>query len=120
LVELKVFKRKQPWRDALIASTGLSVFVLIASVLWSSGHHEWAFVVVFTATWLLLSISWSNVDFTEKTGALLASVVDHNFQQMHEQLEQLENELAEVKSRLGMESTVADSNAVTSLPELTR
>ena len=101
-MELKIFKRKQPWRDALIASTGLSVFILAASMLWGRGHHEWAFVLVFTATWVLLSISWSNIDFTEKSGAVLASVMDHNFHRTRERIEQLETELAEVKTLLGI------------------
>ncbi len=108
--EPRIFKRKQPWRDALIASTGLSVFVLAASLLWNAGHHQWAFVLVFTATWLLLSISWSNVDFTEKSGAILASVMDHNFQRMHEQIEQMERELDEVKTRLGIQSVEPGPN----------
>ena len=97
----RIFKHKQPWRDALIASTGLSVFVLAASGLWTSGHHEWAFVLVFAAIWLLLSISWSNVDFAEKSGVILASVMDHNFSQLHEEIERLEQELAEVRARQG-------------------
>lgn len=108
--DLKIFKRKQPWRDALIATTGLSVFVLAASMLWSSGHHEWAFVLVFTAIWLLLSISWSNIDFTEKSGAILANVMDHNFHRMHEQIEKLETELAELKSRQGIRETDFESS----------
>jgi hypothetical protein len=110
LVESRIFKRKQPWRDALIASTGLSVFVLAASLLWNAGHHQWAFVLVFTATWLLLSISWSNIDFTEKSGAILASVVDHNFQRMHERMEQMERELHEVKNRLGLQAAESGPN----------
>ena len=100
LANLTIFKRKQPWRDALIASTSLSIFVLIASQLWSSGYHEWAFALVFTATWLLLSISWSNVDFTEKSGAILASIMDHNFQALHERIEHLENDLVELKNAI--------------------
>ncbi len=100
MANLAIFKRKQPWRDALVASTGLSIFVLAASQLWSYGHHEWAFALVFTATWLLLSISWSNVDFTEKSGAILASVMDHNFQNVHERIEHLENELDGLKSAI--------------------
>lgn len=105
MIELGIFRPKQPWRDALITATGLSVFFLAASSLWSYGHHEWAFVLVFTATWLLLFISWSNIDFAEKSGAILASVMDHNFNRMHEEFERLEKELAEVRSRLvcGME-----------------
>ena len=100
LANLAVFRRKQPWRDALIASTGLSLFVLAASQLWSYGHHEWAFALVFTATWLLLSVSWSNVDFTEKSGAILASIMDHNFHRVNERMEQLEKELDEMKSAI--------------------
>jgi len=84
-----------------MASTALSVFVLVASRLWSSGHHEWAFVLLFAAIWLLLSISWSNVDFAEKSGVILASVMDRNFSQLHEEIERLEQELAEVRARLG-------------------
>jgi len=98
---LRIFKRKQPWRDALIAPAGLSVFGLAASRLWSSGYHEWAFVLVFSATWLLLSISGSNVDFAEKSGVILDSVMDRNFSRMHEEIRRLEKELAEVSVRLG-------------------
>jgi len=101
LIRFSTFKRKQPWRDALIASTGLGVFVIAASSLWGSGYHEWAFVLVFTAIWLLLSISWSNVDFAEKSGVILAGVMDRNFNRIHEEIERLEKELAEVRDRLG-------------------
>ena len=96
-MDIKVFNRKQPWRDALIATTGLSVFILAATMLWSSGHPEWAFALAFVAIWLLLSISWSNIDFTEESGSILASIVDHNFHQMNERIEQLEQDLAAVR-----------------------
>jgi len=95
-MDIKAFNRKQPWRDALIATTGLSIFILAATMLWSSGHPEWAFALAFVAIWLLISISWSNIDFTEESGSILARIVDHNFQQMHERMEQLETELASV------------------------
>jgi hypothetical protein len=91
---IKIFKRKQPWRDALIVTTGFSVFILASSVLWSSGHQEWAFALAFFATWLLISISWSIIDFTEESGSILARIMDHNFQQMSERIEQLEQDLA--------------------------
>ena len=94
---IKVFRRKQPWRDALIATTGLSVFVLASTMLWNSGYPEWAFALAFAAMWLLLFISWSNIDFAEESGSILARIVDHNFHQMNERIEQLEQELASVR-----------------------
>ena len=96
-MDIKVFNRKRPWRDALIATTGLSVFILASTMLWSSGRPEWAFALAFVAIWLLISISWSNIDFTEESGSILARIVDHNFQQMHERIEQLEQDLAAVR-----------------------
>jgi hypothetical protein len=66
-------------------------------MLWSSGHPEWAFALAFVAIWLLLSISWSNIDFTEESGSILARIVDHNFNQMNERIEQLEQDLAAVR-----------------------
>ena len=91
---IKEFRRKQPWRDALIATTGLSVFILASSMLWNSGHQEWAFALAFVAIWLLLFISWSNIDFAEESGSILATIVDHNFDQMSERIDQLEQALA--------------------------
>lgn len=91
--DLKVFKRKQPWRDALIATTGYIALLFISSLLWTSGSEEWAFALAFFATWVLLAISWSNIDFTEKSGSLLAEIMDHNFEQMHSRIAQLEESL---------------------------
>jgi hypothetical protein len=108
LTNSAIFRHKQPWRDALIASTGLSVFVIAASLLWNSGHPEWAFALVFVAFWVLLSISWSNVDFTEKSGTILAGVMDHNFHQLNERLERLEQDLEETRARLEIESELKD------------
>ena len=96
-MDIKVFNQKQPWRDALIATTGLSVFILAATMLWSSGHPEWAFALAFVAIWLLIAISWSNIDFTEESGSILARIVDHNFHQMNDRIEQLEQDLAVVR-----------------------
>ena len=104
MTNLAIFRPKQPWRDALIASTGLSVFVLAASLLWNLGHPEWAFALVFVAFWVLLSISWSNVDFTEKSGTILAGVMDHNFHQVTERLERLQQDLEEIRARAEIES----------------
>ncbi len=91
--DLKVFKRKQPWRDALVATTGYGTLLFISSLLWTSGHQEWAFVLAFFSTWILLAISWSNIDFTEKSGSLLAEIMDHNFEHVHSRIAQLEESL---------------------------
>ncbi|MFC1740151.1 hypothetical protein ACFL0N_01570 [Pseudomonadota bacterium] len=95
-----IYKSKQPWRDALIATTGLSAFVLAATMLWNSGYPEWAFALSFVSVWLLIYISWSNIDFTEQSGTLLASIMDQNFDQIHDRVEQLEEELSRLKGFL--------------------
>lgn len=105
---IRIFKRKQPWRDALIATTGLSLFTLAATLLWKSGHPEWSFVLLFMGVWILLSISWSNIDFTEQSGSFLASIMDHNFDQMHDRVEKLEEELSRLGNLLGSAGYVTD------------
>jgi hypothetical protein len=107
---IKVFRRKQPWRDALVATTSLSVFVLASSMLWNSGHQEWSFALAFVGIWLLLFISWSNIDFAEESGSILASIVDHNFDQMAERIDQLEQALATVKDLAGNLTSEAASS----------
>jgi hypothetical protein len=107
----KVFRRKQPWRDALIATTGLSVFAVAASLLWTSGHAEWAFALAFAAIWLLISISWSNIEFTEESGSILARIVDHNFGQINERIEELEKELARIREQASTGEQRMDNGA---------
>ena len=98
--DIRIYKRKQAWRDALIATTGLSVFILAATLLWTSGYPEWAFALTFLSVWVLISISWSNIDFTEQSGTILARIMDKNFLQMHDRIEQLEEEIAQLKGLL--------------------
>jgi hypothetical protein len=88
-----------PWRNGLIATTGLSLFTVLTTLLWSAGHAEWAFVLAFMTVWLLISLFWSNDEFNEESGSILARIVDHNFDQMHERLEQLEQELDQIRSK---------------------
>ncbi len=90
---------RHPWRNGLIVTTGLSLFTVLASLLWSAGHAEWAFVLAFLAIWLLISLFWSNDEFNEESGSILARIVDHNFDQMHERLEQLEHELGQIRDK---------------------
>jgi len=106
---IRIYNRKQPWRDALIATTGLSVFVLAATLLWGSGHPEWAFALAFLSVWVLISIMWSNIDFTEQSSTILARIMDKNFLQMHDRIEQLENEIASLKRLLTIAEAAADN-----------
>lgn len=92
-----ILNTHHPWRNGLIATTGLSLFAVLATVLWSAGHPEWAFVLLFVAAWLLISMFWSNDEFNEESGSILARIVDQNFSQMHERLEQLEKELDQLQ-----------------------
>ena len=99
---IAALKTRRPWRNGLIATTGLSLFTVIATLLWRSGHAEWAFVLIFVAIWLLISVIWSNDDFNEESGTILAHIVDRNFSQMHERLEHLEQELEQVRNGRGI------------------
>ena len=95
---IPLLNASNPWRNGLIVTTGLSVLMVLASLLWEAGHAEWAFVLGFAGIWLMVSLFWSNDDFNEESGSILARIVDHNFSQMHERLEQLERELDQVRS----------------------
>ncbi len=90
---------RHPWRNGLIVTTGLSLFTVLASILWGAGHAEWAFVLAFLTIWLLTSLFWSNDEFNEESGSILARIVDHNFDQMHERLERLEQELDQIRDK---------------------
>lgn len=92
-------KRMNAWQSGLLATSALAATLFASSQLWHQGHPEWAFVLAFAAVWALISISWANIDFSEKSGTMLAQVVDHNFEGMHERLKFLEKEL----ERLGEE-----------------
>ena len=106
---VRIYKRKQPWRDALIATTGLSVFMLAATLLWNSGYQEWAFALSFLSVWVLISISWSNIDFTEQSGTILARIMDNNFDQMQRRIEQLEEELSRLRNTTQKPGIAADT-----------
>jgi len=98
----KIFLGRQPWRNALIATTGLSLFFMVSSLLWKSGHAEWAFLLGFLAVWTLLSTSWSNMRYVEESGAILAKIVDDNFSRLFERIEQLEQELPVLRGEAGI------------------
>ena len=95
--ELLTRAKMQPWRNALIATTSLSVFLVISSLLWNSGYPQWAFILAFLAIWAVISVSWSNMRFTEESSSILAGIVDHNFRNLHEKVDLIEKELAAIK-----------------------
>ena len=95
--ELLTRAKTQPWRNALIATTALSVFLVISSLLWNSGYQQWAFILAFVAIWAVISVSWSNMRFTEESSSILAGIVDHNFRNLHEKVDLIEKELTAIK-----------------------
>lgn len=96
---LDKYRVNQPWRNALVATTALSVTFAVASVLWNSGHAEWAFLLFFVAVWALLAVSWSNVQFAEESGSILAGVVDRNFVHLYTKVERLEREIMSLRGQ---------------------
>ena len=91
-------RKANPWQTGLLATSGLAAVIFSASLLWQDGHPQWAFLLAFVAVWSLISISWANVDFAERSGTILARIVDHNFGQMHERLLELEREVEELRA----------------------
>jgi len=87
-------KLRSPWRNGLIIATGLSALVFISSLLWQAGHAEWGFVLLFGTLWLLISLLLANDGFNEESGVILARILDHNVDHLHERIRQLEQELA--------------------------
>mgnify|MGYP001826149082 FL=1 len=90
-------KKINPWQSGLLATSALSAVFVAASLLWQAQHQEWAFLLAFAAVWFLISVSWSNVDHTDKTGAILARIMDDNFDQVHERLVALEEEMESLR-----------------------
>jgi len=90
-------RRIGPWQRSLLATCALSAAFVAASLLWQSGNPQWAFIVAFATVWATLSVTWSDVDYTEESGVLLAQIVDHNFDRLHERLEELERQLDDLR-----------------------
>ena len=83
----------RPWRRGFIATTALAACGFGAVHLWNSNAPEWAFVLAFVATWVLISALWSNDDFVEESSLVLATCVDQNFQAICDRLQKIESEL---------------------------
>ena len=92
-------RRTGPWQRSLLATCALSAAFVAASLLWQSGNTHWAFVVAFTTVWVTLSLTWSDVDYTEESGVMLAQIVDHNFDRVHGRMQELEQQIEELRSR---------------------
>ena len=93
-------KKSNAWKSGLLATSGLAATFFAAKLLWLQGYPEWAFVLAFAAVWALISISWSNIDYAEESGCILARIVDRNFDHVYDRLEHLENEVEQLKARL--------------------
>ena len=89
-------RRRRPWRNALIATTALTLLLFGAAQLWSAGWAEWGFVLAFMSVWALLSALWSNDDYIEESNLLLAELMDHNFDRLDVRLKQLEAGLEQI------------------------
>ena len=88
------------WQNSLLATSGLAAALFAASLLWQQGLAEWGFLLGFAAVWTLVALSWSNTAFTERSGVLLAHIMDRNFEQMHERVVELEQELESLRGKL--------------------
>ncbi|MDX1697271.1 MAG: hypothetical protein R3308_03250 [Thiohalobacterales bacterium] len=88
------------WQSSLLATSGLAAALFAASQLWQQGLAEWGFLLGFAAVWTMVALSWSSVAFTERSGLLLARIVDRNFEQMHERVVELEQEVAMLRGEL--------------------
>ena len=88
------------WQSSLLATSGLAAALFAASQLWQQGLAEWGFLLGFAAVWTMVALSWSSVAFTERSGMLLARIVDRNFEQMHERVVELEQEVEMLRDEL--------------------
>jgi predicted membrane metal-binding protein len=88
------------WQSSLLATSGLAAALFAASQLWQQGLAEWGFLLGFAAVWALVALSWSSAAFTERSGILLARIMDRNFEQMHERVVVLEQEVQTLREQL--------------------
>jgi hypothetical protein len=89
------WKARRSWRHGFFAATGLSLFAVLSSMLWEAGYPEWAFVLSFLVLWILLTLFWSNDDFNEESGLILAQIVDENLEDIHHRLQEIEEKVAD-------------------------
>ena len=100
-MNFSLLKSRYPWQNGLFTTTGIALFAWFSSMLWRAGNTDWAFVLAFVGTWLLISLIWSNDDYNEESSTILARIVDHNFEQLHDQCEELESRIEQLRSEQG-------------------
>ena len=92
-------RRTGPWQRALLVTSALSAAFFAAAWVWQAGHPQWAFLIAFLAVWVTLSLVWSEVQFTEDSGVLLAEIVDRNIDGLHDRLGEVERILEELREQ---------------------
>lgn len=95
-------------RNALLATTAMSVISILATHLWSAGLPQWSFAIAFCAVWGLITFSWSQNHSNEESGMLLAGIMDRNFQQLYRQLDSLEEKITLMENDLPKKETPAE------------
>jgi len=86
-------KKMSAWQSGLLATSALAATFVASSHLWQQGQPQWGVLLAFAAVWVLISISWSSIDYSDRSGVILARIVDHNVSQLHDRMDQLEQEL---------------------------
>ena len=95
------FRIKHPWRSGLLVATGISSLVFLATLLWQTGHAQWAFLLLFFSLWVLTSLFLANDEFIEESGLILARLLDENVSHLRGRIHQLEARLAELDPQAG-------------------
>ena len=85
------------WHGGLLATSTLALVFFAALFSWRQGHTEWAFILAFAGVWSLVSVILSAVRFTEQSGLVLARIVDENFENLHQRISELEEEVSSLR-----------------------
>ena len=87
------FRIKHPWRSGLLVATGISGLVFLATLLWQTGHAQWAFLLLFASLWVLTSLFLANDEFIEESGLILARLLDEQVSHLLDRIHHLESRL---------------------------
>jgi len=106
---MRRFNIQNPWQAGLVTATALSLTTFCAALLDQAGHTEWAFLLLFAATWCLVSLFWANDGFNEESGILLAGMLDENMAYVHERINKLESELGKFSDHPVIQARASDN-----------